>query len=276
MADHDCARAPRRVHHPSPPITSRLAVFLVAIGLPSLLCLFPLYLIVQGLRSSRPLPRAAAALALLWPLIDSSRPSSGGAPRPWLWRWSAPFWNAYRAYFPARALCAPPLDDEHKDEKRPCLVLAHPHGIWGCSVWSFLFWGCTGGMDPALAAREPRTATLALNFFAPVWREYIMSLGLISASAASIASVLSRGGCVVLVPGGAAEAMLSQPGDVYTLFLRKRRGYARLALEHGASLVPVFSFGENELYGLRGEERERQRQSQSQIDRVRVCVRERV
>ena len=115
-------------------------------------------------------------------------------------------------------------------------------------MWSFLFWGCTGGMDPALAAREPRTATLALNFFAPVWREYIMSLGLISASAASIASVLSRGGCVILVPGGAAEAMLSQPGDVYTLFLRKRRGYARLALEHGATLVPVFSFGENELY----------------------------
>ena len=103
-------------------------------------------------------------------------------------------------------------------------------------------------LDPALAAREPRTATLALNFFAPVWREYIMSLGLISASAASIASVLSRGGCVILVPGGAAEAMLSQPGDVYTLFLRKRRGYARLALEHGATLVPVFSFGENELY----------------------------
>ena len=145
-------------------------------------------------------------------------------------------------------------------------------------MWSFLFWGCTGGMDPALAAREPRTATLALNFFAPVWREYIMSLGLISASAASIASVLSRGGCVVLVPGGAAEAMLSQPGDVYTLFLRKRRGYARLALEHGASLVPVFSFGENELYGLRGEEREIERETESESESDRqsesVCVRE--
>ncbi len=30
---------------------------------------------------------------------------------------------------------------------------------------------------------------------------------------------------------------------------RRRRGYARLALQHGAVLVPVFVFGGSELYG---------------------------
>jgi diacylglycerol O-acyltransferase 2, plant len=38
------------------------------------------------------------------------------------------------------------------------------------------------------------------------------------------------------------------PG-VETVFLRKRHGFVRLALEHGAPLVPVFAFGQTPQYG---------------------------
>ena len=47
--------------------------------------------------------------------------------------------------------------------------------------------------------------------------------------------------------GGAAESLESLPGR-YRVVLRSRKGFVRLALETGASLVPVFSFGENEVY----------------------------
>ena len=51
----------------------------------------------------------------------------------------------------------------------------------------------------------------------------------------------------LLVQGGAAEALDARPGT-HALTLSRRRGFFRIALQHGASLVPIYSFGENDLY----------------------------
>nr|XP_009685970.1 PREDICTED: diacylglycerol O-acyltransferase 2-like [Struthio camelus australis] len=55
------------------------------------------------------------------------------------------------------------------------------------------------------------------------------------------------GTAVVIVIGGAAESLSCQPG-VTTLILKNRKGFVRMALQHGAYLVPSFSFGENDLF----------------------------
>lgn len=47
--------------------------------------------------------------------------------------------------------------------------------------------------------------------------------------------------------GGAQEALNARPG-IYKLVLKNRKGFVRIAIETGASLVPVFSFGEVEVY----------------------------
>ena len=47
--------------------------------------------------------------------------------------------------------------------------------------------------------------------------------------------------------GGAAESLEAHPGK-YRLVLKKRKGFVRVALQTGAALVPVFSFGENDLF----------------------------
>jgi 2-acylglycerol O-acyltransferase 2 len=52
---------------------------------------------------------------------------------------------------------------------------------------------------------------------------------------------------VVLMVGGAQEALNARPG-VYKLVLKNRKGFCRLAIESGASLVPVFSFNEVEVF----------------------------
>jgi 2-acylglycerol O-acyltransferase 2 len=63
----------------------------------------------------------------------------------------------------------------------------------------------------------------------------------------SAARLLASGHSLFLVPGGATEALYATPGaDI--LILRKRRGFVRLALRHGASLLPAFSFNENNTY----------------------------
>jgi Diacylglycerol acyltransferase len=51
----------------------------------------------------------------------------------------------------------------------------------------------------------------------------------------------------MIVVGGAAESLNAFPGT-YNLVLKKRLGFIKLALRNGASLVPVLSFGENDLW----------------------------
>lgn len=52
---------------------------------------------------------------------------------------------------------------------------------------------------------------------------------------------------VAIVVGGAKEAYNSRPGD-YILVLNERKGFVKLALKAGVALVPVFSFGEIDVY----------------------------
>ncbi len=52
--------------------------------------------------------------------------------------------------------------------------------------------------------------------------------------------------CALLI-GGARESIESYP-DKYRLILNRRKGFVKLAMNTGASLVPVISFGENDAY----------------------------
>ncbi|KAF5888051.1 2-acylglycerol O-acyltransferase 2-A-like, partial [Clarias magur] len=55
------------------------------------------------------------------------------------------------------------------------------------------------------------------------------------------------GTAVVIAVGGALEALDAHPG-AHTVLLANKKGFIKLAMEHGASLVPVYSFGENEVF----------------------------
>lgn len=78
-----------------------------------------------------------------------------------------------------------------------------------------------------------------------------MRLGCVASSKRSLRWLLdSQNGVnrfVVLLVGGAREALSAHPGN-YTLVLKSRKGFVRLAMESGASLVPTFSFGEVDMY----------------------------
>jgi len=49
------------------------------------------------------------------------------------------------------------------------------------------------------------------------------------------------------VIGGANEAMDAVPG-LHKLTLKNRKGFVKIALKTGADLVPIYAFGENELF----------------------------
>ena len=43
------------------------------------------------------------------------------------------------------------------------------------------------------------------------------------------------------------QALDAHPG-INNLTLKNRKGFVKVALQHGAALVPIFSFGENNLF----------------------------
>ncbi len=52
---------------------------------------------------------------------------------------------------------------------------------------------------------------------------------------------------LMLVPGGYEEATLTEKGRD-KVFIKKRKGFVKLALEYGYYLIPVYTFGESSLY----------------------------
>ena len=79
--------------------------------------------------------------------------------------------------------------------------------------------------------------------------------GLSASSRENIDSLLRRpddgtprsGKAVIIVVGGAQEALYARPGAL-SLVLARRFGFVRKALQHGSPLVPCFAFGENDLF----------------------------
>lgn len=93
-------------------------------------------------------------------------------------------------------------------------------------------------------------ATLDMHFKQPFRRELIAAFGAIGSSFRALRWVLERpegGQAVGLAVGGAEEALEAHP-DSFKLCLERRRGFIRLALCTGCSLVPVYSFGETGTY----------------------------
>ena len=55
------------------------------------------------------------------------------------------------------------------------------------------------------------------------------------------------GRSIALAVGGALESLHVVPGSM-DIIAKRRQGFVRLACETGASIVPVISFGENDLF----------------------------
>ena len=91
--------------------------------------------------------------------------------------------------------------------------------------------------------------TLSSNFKIPFHREYILALGMCDVSRQSCKAVLKSGPgrSIAIVIGGASESLNARPG-VMDLTIKKRLGFVKIAVETGASMVPVINFGENDLY----------------------------
>ncbi|XP_044129791.1 diacylglycerol O-acyltransferase 2-like [Bufo gargarizans] len=183
-----------------------------------------------------------AALYLAWLVFDWKTPSKGGRRSTWFRNWTA--WRYFRDYFPIR------LVKTHNLLPSCNYIFGyHPHGVMALGFFCNFGTEATG-VSKKFPGIKPYPTTLAGNFRMPVVREYLMSAGHCSVSRQSIDDILSKNGtgnAVVIVIGGTAECLECKPGKNYVT-LKHRKGFVKIALQHGANLVPVYSFGENKAY----------------------------
>lgn len=128
----------------------------------------------------------------------------------------------------------------------------HPHGIVATGVSSG-FTNNGTGWNEMFPGIKCFVTTLVNQFRVPFYRDYLMALGVTSVVKSNLKLLLQKGGSIVIVIGGARESLLSKPG-INSIVLKKRKGFIKLALEcldeKGLCLVPVYGFGENEIYNV--------------------------
>jgi 2-acylglycerol O-acyltransferase 2 len=163
---------------------------------------------------------------LLWIILWDRQTHETGGRNNVDWFRQCRILKYFKDYFPASMT---PIPNIHG----PCIYGVHPHGVISMVSWTTL-----------LPNTDIRIATLTSNFYIPVFRELLLSFGFVSVSKKSILHCLKQHKSVAIVVGGAEEALCITKG----LILDKRKGFIEIALRTGTPLVPVYNFGETELY----------------------------
>ncbi|CAM4950353.1 unnamed protein product [Rotaria socialis] len=179
---------------------------------------------------------------LTWMVFFQTFSRRGGLKQQWLRRLE--WWTWFAEYFPIHLhkTCELPPD-------RPYLFGCHPHGIISLGAFCNFATEATG-FEEKFPGINLRLLTLKANFRIPFYGLYLSMLGICDASKESCNYILekSAGNSIILVLGGAKESLDARPSNEYILTLKNRKGFVKIGLANGASLVPVFSFGENDLF----------------------------
>ena len=130
----------------------------------------------------------------------------------------------------------------HEEGKR-AVACIHPHGVFPfVSVCGAVSTVCRpDGLRDGLM--DVPTAAASVIRLLPLLKDIIGIFGIVDAAGKVLGERLKRrkGSCVIYV-GGMVELFHSTPKRE-TVFLKKRKGFVKIALRTGADLIPIYSFG---------------------------------
>lgn len=129
----------------------------------------------------------------------------------------------------------------HGDATKGGLYIWHPHGLFACAPWIHAV------TSMGTNSQKMSMATLPMYFRIPFLHDMFKMTGIINTNYETIRTHMNDGKPVGLVLGGVEEMFQVQPYTL-NLVLKKRTGYLRLALETKKPIIPVLTYGENELF----------------------------
>jgi 1-acyl-sn-glycerol-3-phosphate acyltransferase len=158
-------------------------------------------------------------------------------------RWDAfvrsSLWEHFLRYFRVQVIGVPP---PQPGGRGGIVYSVAPHGIVPFSL-GLLQYGSLGAF-----MGFPRITTASIVRYIPFFSHMLYLGGAVEATKTEMGKVLQSGGSIGVTPGGISEMFLGypQPGcasDEEFALLHNRKGFVRLALQYGSTLVPVFCFG---------------------------------
>lgn len=120
----------------------------------------------------------------------------------------------------------------------------HPHGsftVGATYFWSFFNATCYPGGAPRYTVIAP------LLFKFPFLSEFLLLCNCREASLKTFDKLLGSGASVHVQPGGLLEQVETEDKQE-KVFFPGNLGFVRLAMKHGVPLLPIYAFGENQLF----------------------------
>ncbi|KAK7573552.1 hypothetical protein V9T40_010743 [Parthenolecanium corni] len=177
-----------------------------------------------------------------WILYDFQTPSKGGKKINWVMNLCS--LDFIRDYFPIRLIKTAELPSD-----KSYLMAVFPHGVAPVGVFlnAITEINKISELYPGL---DVRAGYLNVLFYFPIIREFLLALGSFNVSKETIKNLLESNPpkMIGINPGGVKDMLINHPGSKYKIVKENRKGFVKIALETGTSLVPVFSFGEQNLY----------------------------
>ncbi|KAJ1672724.1 hypothetical protein EV182_006619, partial [Spiromyces aspiralis] len=173
-------------------------------------------------------------LRLLDPAVEN------GVGRRGKWIRDLRLWRYLDSYFPCSITLEEPLNPSDQ------YVLGyHPHGSF---VHGLQILGLRKMPELEQHLGDVRVCMNPVALRLPFSGEYYLTLGGVSCSRQSIRALLrSNNSSALIVVGGVPEMLHGEPGKP-ELCLNNHKGFVREAILSGASLVPLYMFGETSVY----------------------------
>ena len=230
----------------------------------SFLFTFPLavgYLVHRYYFAIERMPSIAANTLLWWTYFFSTYPGSpqdnGSRQRTVMINGWRRVWNLAQGYLSLKVI----LDDEEarlkgngkaatpadiigydpEGKENGCLFGFHPHGIIPYTAGLMYLHPRFQELLPGVL---PHYMTDSFIHSVPGIRDGSQMLGAREVSRANVKDALSSGLCTMIVPGGQVEIFTTKSYGKNVILTRKHKGFIRMAIQYGASLVPILSMGE--------------------------------
>ena len=86
------------------------------------------------------------------------------------------------------------------------------------------------------------------HFKVPIWRDVLAkNFGALEGSRANCSGVMERGENLLVFPGGSRE-VFKKKDEAYVLKWEDRRGFVRMAMQHGYDIIPVAAVGAEDAF----------------------------
>lgn len=141
-------------------------------------------------------------------------------------------------YFPINLIFE---DKEAFDPNQAYVIAAEPHSVLplGIIVFTPQIGKCPWSQVRALSSK----AIFASPFARHIWTW----MGAAPAYKESFTELLQKGISCIVTPGGVQECLMIKKGRE-VLYLKKRFGFIKVAMETGTPIIPTFCFGQSNAY----------------------------